>query len=144
MSSLADWAEAHRALNEVIQLPLSTLEEEASISSPALHPFFNSLNTENAAWQARSQFCVGCSNACLQGGERIGLIIQDRLCCKQMLVDWLRKRMQQGKPAGRYLVLLYLMRGRVPEALSTHRELLNSLSEGQRAGVAVSYTAWHT
>ena len=31
MRSLADWAEAHRALNEVIQLPLSTLEEEASL-----------------------------------------------------------------------------------------------------------------
>ena len=31
MRSLADWAEANRALNEVIQLPLSTLEEEASL-----------------------------------------------------------------------------------------------------------------
>ena len=38
MRSLADWAEAHRALNEVIQLPLGTLEEEASLSAPFPHP----------------------------------------------------------------------------------------------------------
>lgn len=28
VSNLADWAEAHRALNAVIQLPLNQLEEE--------------------------------------------------------------------------------------------------------------------
>ena len=60
----------------------------------------------------------------------------------QMLVEWLRERMQEGRPADRYLVLLYLMRGRVPEALSAHRELLNSLPEEQRAGVAVSHMAF--
>ena len=70
------------------------------------------------------------------------MISQCCLCCVQMLVEWLRKRMQEGKPAGGYLVLLYLMRGRVPEALSAHRELLKYLPEGQRAGVAVSHMAF--
>ena len=59
------------------------------------------------------------------------------LCCVQMLVEWLRERMQEGKPAGRYLVLLYLMRGRVPEALSAYTDLLKCLPEGQRPGAAV-------
>ena len=69
------------------------------------------------------------------------MVSQCCLCCVQMLVEWLHERMQKGKPAGRYLVLLYLMRGRVPEALSAHTELLKSLPERQRAGAAVSHTA---
>ena len=69
------------------------------------------------------------------------MIIQWYLCCVQMLVEWLRERMQEGRPAGRYLVLLYLVRGRVPEALSAHRELLKCLPEGQRAGAAVLHWA---
>ena len=69
------------------------------------------------------------------------MIRQCCLCCVQMLVQWLRERMQEGKPAGRYLVLLYLMRGHVPEALSAHTELLKCLPEGQRAGVPVSHMA---
>ena len=59
-----------------------------------------------------------------------------------MLVEWLHERMQEGRSAGRYLVLLYLVRGRVPEALSAHREMLKCLPEGQRAGAAVSHMAF--
>ena len=69
------------------------------------------------------------------------MISQCCVCCVQMLVDWLRERMQEGRPAGRYLMLLYLVRGRVPEALSAHRELLKCLPEGQRAGAAVLHSA---
>ena len=67
MRSLADWAEAHRALNEVIQLPLLSLEEEASLSSPSLPSGYNFLYAENAARQGHLQSRVGCLNACLQG-----------------------------------------------------------------------------
>lgn len=66
----------------------------------------------------------------------------------QMLVEWLRERMQKGEPSGRYLVLLYLVRGRLPEALSAHKELLSSCSGP--AGVPFSSTSasvmpypWH-
>lgn len=56
MRSLADWAEAHRALHEVIQLPLSTLEEEASSSAPPLLP--GSI-TEDAPWEIYLQSYAG-------------------------------------------------------------------------------------
>ena len=56
----------------------------------------------------------------------------------QMLVEWLRECLQKAKPSGRYLVLLYLVRGRLPEALSAHKELLNSCSGP--AGVPISCT----
>lgn len=55
-----------------------------------------------------------------------------------MLVEWLRERLQQGRPAGRYLVLLYLVRGRLPEALGAHRALLGNLPAEQKAGARIS------
>ena len=65
MRSLADWAEAHRALNEVVQLPLSTEEEEASLMVPMSAFFFAFLQTETAAWQVHSECRIGCLKACL-------------------------------------------------------------------------------
>ena len=49
----------------------------------------------------------------------------------QKLVEWLKEGMQEGRPAGRYLVLLYLVRGRLPEALKAFRELRSSLPEAK-------------
>ncbi len=51
--------------------------------------------------------------------------------CLQMLVEWLKEGMQEGRPAGRYLVLLYLVRGRLPEALKAFQELRSSLPEAK-------------
>ena len=48
-----------------------------------------------------------------------------------MLVEWLREAMQEGRPAGRYLVLLYLVRGRLPEALKAFRELRSTQPEAK-------------
>ena len=48
-----------------------------------------------------------------------------------MLVEWLEEAGQAGRPAGRYLVLLYLVRGRLPEALRAFGELRNSTPEAQ-------------
>jgi len=57
----------------------------------------------------------------------------------QMLVKWFKERMREGRPAGRYLVLLYLVRGRLPEALDAHRELLSSLPAGQTGALSLNW-----
>ena len=74
MRSLADWAEDHRALNEVIQLPLSTLEEEASLMIVhvcLLVPMTRSSATPLAMLCRLSE----CLSACLQGGGHLSPMI---------------------------------------------------------------------
>lgn len=50
--------------------------------------------------------------------------------------------MQAGRPAGRYLVLLYLVRGRLSEALRAFSELRNSLPEAQTGAPIVTPLNW--
>ena len=57
-----------------------------------------------------------------------------------MLVEWLKEAMQAGRPAGTYLVLLYLVRGRLPEALRTFGELRNSTPEAQTGAPIIAPT----
>ena len=56
----------------------------------------------------------------------------------QMLVEWLGEALQGGRPVGRYLVLLYLVRGRLPEALKAYRELRSSLTEAKTGVLSFS------
>ena len=64
---------------------------------------------------------------------------QHQLNLLQMLVKWLKERVREGRPAGRFLVLLYLVRGRLPEALNAHRELLSSLPAGQPGALSLNW-----
>ena len=52
----------------------------------------------------------------------------------QVLCGWLEERMRAGEPAALFLPLLYLVRGRLAEALAAHARLAHSPVPGRLAG----------